>query len=315
MDWLIATDLDGTLLDDGYPLAEAAQAVDALHERIIRRDPQSKVLVVLASSKTCAELIPLADRCASAPLILFENGAGWAQRTASHAQPNEGGAPSLRGNHFERRSERGRPALELAAGARVGLSGSESVSCEGYRIERLANGGYADIRALLAQLRRHPGFDFLGFGDWSAAEVAACTGLDEPAAQAAKQRTASEPILWQGGERALQAFNSELERNGLSLTQGGRFQHVAGPHSKGAALAQIEAQFESPGRPLFKLACGDAANDLDMLRRADLALVFPSRDGGYILPQGAGVAHAPSAGPESWLAGATRLIESQYPQG
>lgn len=276
MDWLVATDLDGTLLDDGYPLAEAARAVDLLHQRITERDPQSTAHFVLASSKTCAELIPLARRCASPPLVLFENGAGWARQSVPTSDP---------------------PACG-----------------DGYRIERLTNISYADIRALLTRLRRHPGFDFLGFGDWAAAEVAARTGLDEPAARAAKRREASEPILWQGGEGALRAFRSELERSGLSLTQGGRFLHVAGRCSKGAALAQIQAQFETPGRPLFKLACGDAGNDLDMLRRADLALVFPNRDGGYILPEGAGVTHAPRAGPENWLAGATRLLDSQYPK-
>ena len=316
MDWLIATDLDGTLLDDGYPLAEAARAVDAVHQRIAQLDPQSAVRVVLASSKTCAELIPLADRCASAPLILFENGAGWAQRTSAF--------PRAVHRAEERRfapPRAGRPQAEGStpnAGRLEGILPSSRTTkdpVEGYRIERLASMDYKEIRALLNQLRRSPGFDFQGFGDWSATDVAARTGLDEPNAKAAKQREASEPILWQGDERALQAFNSELKRSGLSLTQGGRFQHVAGPHSKGAALAQIEAQLQTPSRPLFKLACGDADNDLDMLRRADLSLVFPSRDGGYILPEGAGVAHAPSAGPKCWLAGATRLIESQYPQG
>ena len=283
MDWLIATDLDGTLLDDDYPLTEAVRAVDALHDRIVQRDPRSRVHSVLALSKTCAELIPLANRCARAPLILFENGAGWAQKTAAaavtSAQPSQGGMPP---------AGRAPRAAEDAP--------------KDYQFERLASIGYAEIRALLTRLRRRPEFDFLGFGDWSAEEVAAHTGLDEPAAQAAKQRAASEPILWQGGPKGLQAFRSELERNGLSLTEGGRFLHVAGPHSKGAALARIEAQVKTPAKPLIKLACGDAGNDLDMLRHADLALVFPNRDGGHILPEGAGVAHAPNAGPESWLA-------------
>ncbi len=275
MDWLIATDLDGTLLDDGYPVAEAARALDALCDFLAQQDPQATLRTVLASSKTCAELIPLANRCASAPLIVFENGAGWA-----HPPPMGEGPPA---------------------------------HCGGFQAECLATIGYAEIRARLTRLR-HRGFDFRGFGDWSAAEVAARTGLQEPDAHAAKQRTASEPILWQGTGEALLAFTSELERNGLSLTQGGRFMHVAEPHSKGAALARIEAQCSTPGGPLFKLACGDAANDLDMLRRADLALVFPNRDGSYIMAEGAGVAHAPSAGPETWLACASRLIESHYRQ-
>ena len=277
MDWLIATDLDGTLLDDGYPLAEAARALDGLHDFLARQDPQARLHTVLASSKTCAELVPLANRCASAPLIVFENGAGWARRS---------------------------PAWQASP-----------AGCSGYQAEMLATLSYAEIRARLTRLRRPgKGFDFRGFGDWSAAEVAARTGLAEPDAQAAKQRAASEPIVWQGTPQALQAFTSELERNGLCLTQGGRFMHVAEPHSKGATLARIEAQHSAPGRPLLKVACGDAGNDLDMLRRADLALVFPNRDGGYILAQGAGVIHAPSAGPETWLACVTDLIESQYRQ-
>ena len=39
--------------------------------------------------------------------------------------PCEGKLPSLQGNHFERRLERGRPALELGTRTRVGLRGLE----------------------------------------------------------------------------------------------------------------------------------------------------------------------------------------------
>lgn len=66
--WLIATDLDGTLLDDDYDLTAAAAAVD--------RQMAAGRSVVLASSKTLDELLALARLCAAPPLLVFENGAG-----------------------------------------------------------------------------------------------------------------------------------------------------------------------------------------------------------------------------------------------
>lgn len=74
MNWLIATDLDGTLLDDHYDLVAAAAALDeqagAGHE------------IALASSKTFSEMLKLAKLCGRSPTLIFENGAGvaWPER-------------------------------------------------------------------------------------------------------------------------------------------------------------------------------------------------------------------------------------------
>jgi mannosyl-3-phosphoglycerate phosphatase len=80
---LIATDLDGTLLDGSYPLENAARAID----RITATAPGC--LVVLASSKTFIEMEKLARQCHSPPMLIFENGAGIAWRPNQLATPGQ----------------------------------------------------------------------------------------------------------------------------------------------------------------------------------------------------------------------------------
>ena len=166
--WLIATDLDGTLLDDGYPLAAAAAAIDTLFGLSPVSCGAVTLHVVLATSKTLSEAIQLVGHCNSEPIVAFENGAGLAWRSA---------ACTRRG----------------------------AVEKQGYQIDCGA-ADYDHLRRVLLKLRATPGYDFYGFGDLSAAEVATLTGLDEDSAAAARQRMASEPLLWQGAPAALEAF-------------------------------------------------------------------------------------------------------------
>lgn len=70
MSWLIVTDLDGTLLDDGYPYLEAERALDAVAADF------EQIRVALASSKTLAEMRRLVTRTRRKPILIFENGAG-----------------------------------------------------------------------------------------------------------------------------------------------------------------------------------------------------------------------------------------------
>ena len=65
---LVFTDLDGTLLNDAYTFAGAEGALAYLAEQ--------KIPLVLATSKTRAELTDLAARLPGVPGLIFENGAG-----------------------------------------------------------------------------------------------------------------------------------------------------------------------------------------------------------------------------------------------
>jgi mannosyl-3-phosphoglycerate phosphatase len=65
---LVFTDLDGTLLDDAYRFTGAEAALARLAERHIP--------LVLATSKTRAELTTLSAQLPGVPALIFENGAG-----------------------------------------------------------------------------------------------------------------------------------------------------------------------------------------------------------------------------------------------
>ena len=274
MHWLVATDLDGTLLDDGYPIEAAAEAIDALFALPAISDCALGLHVVLATSKTLAEGIELATRCTGNPILAFENGAGLAWRTGTCPRRGTG---HLKGYEFE-------------------SAGME----------------YAELRRRLLSLRANPAYEFRGFGDMTAAEVARRTGLDAESAAAARERMASEPLIWQGTAAALPAFKADLDDLGLNLNLGGRFHHVTGRRKKAGAVAAIrQALAPGPKGGVTTLACGDAPNDTEMLRAADLALVFPGPDGGYVLPEDASVSHAPMAGPDTWLTGVANIIESR----
>ena len=273
MHWLIATDLDGTLLDDDYPVAAAAAAIDGLFGLPAVTAGAVTLQVALATSKSLAECVRLAQRCARRPIIAFENGAGLAWPTAADKRGGAGGEDAY------------------------------EWSCAGM--------DYGRIRAHLRKLRSIPDYRFRGFGDMSPAEVAERTGLDAESAADAMRRKASEPLVWEGSPAALRSFADDLDGLGLSLALGGRFHHVTGHSSKAGALATIRRRAAACRRPaMTTLACGDAPNDVDMMRAADRALVFPGSNGSYVLPQGPTVTHAPGAGPDVWSRCVSSLIQA-----
>jgi mannosyl-3-phosphoglycerate phosphatase len=268
MNWLIVTDLDGTLLDDNYPVGDARAAIDNLaasHEDAI---------IALASSQSAAEMIELVNRCHSDPVLIFENGSGLAWRESVLCRPG-------------------------------------SQRCGDYEIECFGQ-PYGELVTCLRAIRFDHGYPFRGFSDMTPDEVASLTGLSHSAAERARQRMASEPLLWQGGEAELGMFRSELAEAKLELVSGGRFLHVGTHLNKGRALARLwrllRFQF---GIHAVTVACGDAPNDLPMMERADHAIVFPARDGGYLTPDNPNTYRAPVAGPAAWLEAVSGVLSRQ----
>ncbi|MEZ3499021.1 mannosyl-3-phosphoglycerate phosphatase-related protein [Pantoea sp. KPR_PJ] len=213
---LIITDLDGSLLDHHtYRWDPAADWLDELQRH--------QVPVVLCSSKTAAEMLPLQKKLGLTSLpFIAENGA----------------------------------VVQHSAERRLRLP-SDSPD-------------YASLCQRLGDLQRH--FRFQGFHDFSDPQVAAMTGLSESDAALARQREASEVIVWRDDEARLDPFRDALSQQGLQLTQGGRFWHVMPAGSgKGEALRWLLKQYENPPTTV---GLGDGPNDAPMLDAVDYAVVI-----------------------------------------
>jgi mannosyl-3-phosphoglycerate phosphatase len=96
----------------------------------------------------------------------------------------------------------------------------------------------------------------------------------------------------------------------LLLVRGDRFLHLQGRHSKADVVPDLLAA--APGDGVV-VVCGDAPNDLELLRAGDLAVIIPSTRGAHrelsaALPD-AVIAPAPHG--RGWAMVVTRLLEAQ----
>jgi len=259
---LVFSDLDGTLLDhETYRWDAAQQALDTLHNL--------GICIVLASSKTAAELVPLREAMGLSHCeAIVENGAGILE-------------PVSEENHCE-------DTAQITSGRYQAL------------LDRL--------EAIPQSLRRH----FTGFSNWSVGEVRGHTGLDEKAAQAAKQRQFSEPGIWSGTENDRKAFIDALQTSGIVAIQGGRFLTLSFGGNKADRLKEIAGRYVAKGKAPYTIALGDAPNDVAMLEAADMGIIIPNPGGAGIAPlPGEADGHiirAVQNGPAGWSAAMLQVI-------
>ncbi|MGK3144327.1 mannosyl-3-phosphoglycerate phosphatase-related protein [Pantoea sp. C2G6] len=246
---MIITDLDGSLLDHhSYRWDAASEWLTTLK--------QHDVPLVICSSKTAAEIVPLQKRLGipGAPFIA-ENGA--------LVQTADGQQIALPDNHLT----------------------------------------YDAICERLAALKTH--YRFTGFHDFSDPEVASMTGLSEAEAALARQRDASEVIVWRDSDEAFERFREALTAAGLALAQGGRFWHVMPAGSgKGEAVRWLLAR--QPGEPRITLGLGDGPNDAPMLDAVDYAVVIRGYSKTPVTLSRSDqqqVYHTAHYGPEGWREG------------
>lgn len=229
--------------------------------------------LIAATSKTAAEVIAIYQQLDNEHPFIFENGGGLGIPCGYFPGP--------------------------ANGLREGR----------YRLH-LNSRPYAEIVNCLRCLRDRYGWRFSGFADWSSDQVSDRTGLSPDAAQAAKQRLVSEPLLWEDDPVKLAEFARHLQEQNLHLEQGGRFLSVQSPVDKGQAmqqLAQLYANYRS--RRVTTIACGDSPNDRSMLMAADLAVVIPDRLGRHLdIARKHGVYYAAAAGPAGWSEGIKHFL-------
>ena len=276
MDFLVFTDLDGTLLDhDSYSYDEALPAIDRLSRH--------SCPVIFNSSKTASEISQLREELHNNHPFIVENG-------SAVYSPD---------SYFKR--------TDVSAQAP-----KEQLTVQSFGPD------YHELLTTLHALRAEYGYAFRGFSDFSIDEVADLTGLSSNAAAQAKERAASEPLVWQGDENTLIKFKDSLEARGLSLTRGGRFYHVMGQTDKASALLWLAEKYRQawPNRDWRTVALGDGPNDRAMLEAADIAVVIKTVTGEQLeLNRTERVICPEDPGPRGWRVAIDKILQQPANKG
>lgn len=169
------------------------------------------------------------------------------------------------------------------------------------------------ILELAHGLRDSKGYEFIGFNDSTAEELAERLGLEIESAKAALKRYGTEPIVWKDSDTALIAFKEALEDVGITLIRGGYFHHLMPVGaSKGAAM-QLIRDFYQKERSEFTwktLAIGDSPNDVSMLELADEALVIPNPNNDTLRLERSDYTIANASGPSGWGDAVIKLLNA-----
>lgn len=269
---LFFTDLDGTLLDeDTYDVAPARPGLDALRVH--------RIALVLCSSKTRAEMEPLADELDLETPLIVENGG----------------------------------ALVLPVGALPGLP--PGARREGRRVVVPLGRPRSDLLAALPDVAASAGVAVRPFAAMSAEEIGGLTGLSPEAAARAAEREWDEPFVveTEAGPDTDARLEAGARRHGMTVSRGGRFHHLTGATDKGDAARTLLRllPLEPHGGTV---ALGNAANDLPLLKAVDRPIVMPRRRGGIDTTLAAalpGAERARAAGPGGWAAAVLDVLAGE----
>ena len=231
---LVATDLDGCLLcHSTYVWAPARPALEALAARGGR--------LVLASSKTRAEMEALAAELPLVPALITENG----------------GALLVPRSYLAQRPPE---AEEDGSWWRFSLGAP-----------------HAELVSALREMAAQTGVRVRGFTGMTAEEVAQRTDLSLEEAARALRREYDEPFVVEVGEVGLIA--AAAARRELRVSRGGRLYHLTGETDKGMALARLLSLFALEGQRHRSIGLGDAPNDVPLLRIVHEPVLMPRPDG------------------------------------
>ncbi len=157
---------------------------------------------------------------------------------------------------------------------------------------------YPLVRELLAEAAAEAGARVRGYGDMTADEVAAETGLSPAEARRARSRQWSETFMVTSGDPA--AVAEALRRRGLRAVRGARFRTAMGDHDKGEAAGLVLARLRRDGRPVRSWAVGDAPNDAELLAAVDHPLLVRAAHGGWADLDLPGLVRLDGVGPAGW---------------
>ncbi len=181
----------------------------------------------------------------------------------------------------------------------------ESEDCGAYHRVILGT-PHAEIRRRFVLLRETLRVAVRGFGDMTAEEVAALTGLSIDEAQRARQRDFDEPFVFDGPPD--RRFLLAIAESGLNWTEG-RIFHIMGRHDKGRAVNLLKALYEKQGGAVETIGLGDSLNDLPLLRSVDVPVLVMHDDGSHDARMDIeGMAKTRLPGPAGWNESVLRLL-------
>ena len=160
---------------------------------------------------------------------------------------------------------------------------------------------YQDIINFIAVLPSPLRQALNGFHDMSVEDVMYHTGLPENKSVLAKARHASEPFLWSGSTEQMVELEILAQKNGLQITQGGRFYHLMGAGGKDKAIITLLDHIASDDDTV-SIALGDGPNDAAMLGCVDYGVKIPNPHGTEFEinnPKGK-IIQAADQGPAGW---------------
>ena len=268
---LVFTDLDGSLLDHHSYRFDSARPM-------LARLQADAVPVVIATSKTRAEILRIREALSNSHPFIAENGAAvYIPREYFAAVPPE----------CEER--------------------------DGYWVKEFSPARQCWL-VVLQELEEEFSGEFEYFFRAQEAGIARMTGLAPAEAALANQREFSEPVQWLGSDARKLEFLRALGQRDVHPLQGGRFLTLAGDCDKGRALCWLrELYARQNGDVLISdIAIGDSSNDIAMLEVAGTALVVRSPVHAFPrLQRQQGVIYSNGFGPEGWAEGVGQWLQAR----
>jgi hydroxypyruvate reductase len=184
----------------------------------------------------------------------------------------------------------------------------EAATNNGYQCLSLGK-PYAEIRQHFTALRARLGAKVRGFGDMSAGEIAALTGLTLEDAILAKQRDFDEPFIFEG--ESDENFLRAIEAAGLNWTQG-RIFHILGRHDKGRAIRLLKELYAQEHGSIVSVGLGDSLNDLPLLQAVECPVLIRHEDGSFAsLLEIPGLTRTQHPGPQGWNEAVLQLLSEE----
>lgn len=162
----------------------------------------------------------------------------------------------------------------------------------------------------LAVIKAKLNLKYQGFSEVTIDDVVSWTGLTARDAEKAMERKATEPLLWQDSDFALDHFRQELAKHQLQCVKGGRFHHVMGFFNKASCFTQLKQYYAQIWQEEIRIiALGDSPNDLPMLEKADYAVIIPNAKGNKLKLSQTSTYFASQMAPIGWQEGISFVLK------